>query len=172
MSAVLTRRLTGLALLAAVLLVGCPHRPAEPAVSESPSTTMQPRTAAMGTPVQDGGLTFVVNGIRLAPSISSDGRRLTADGRYVIVWLTVINSGDNHQTYRAESQQLIVDGRRYVYAADPTTMLGRNPSAALDPGDRIDAFVAFDIPDSARPSGIELHAAPGTVGAVVELNAA
>jgi archaellum component FlaG (FlaF/FlaG flagellin family) len=172
MGAVLTRGMTGLALLTSVLLVGCSHRPAESALPEKPSTTTQQRTATMGTPVHDDGMTFVVNGIRLAPSISSNARRLTADGRYVIVWLTVTNSGDDHLSYDAGSQQLVVDGRRYRYAIEPTTMLGRNPTAQLDPGVRIDAYVAYDIPDGARPSGIELHAAPGTVGAEVNLSAA
>jgi hypothetical protein len=125
----------------------------------------------MGTPVRDGGLEFIVNGVRLGPSISSDHVRYQAQGRYVVVGLSVTNVGDRPETYMAIDQKLIVDGKQYDYAAEPTTLLNTNATSQINPGIGIRALIAYDIPAGTRPGSIELHSAKGTPGVAVDLAA-
>jgi hypothetical protein len=125
----------------------------------------------MGTPVRDGGLEFIVNGVRLGPWISSDQASYTAHGRYVVVGLSVTNVGDQPETYMAIDQKLIVDGKQYDYAAEPTILLHTNATAQINPGIGISVLIAYDVPAGTRPGSIELHGAAGTSGVVVDLAA-
>ena len=102
-----------LAVLLAGLLAGCSGGPGEEVSPEAPSITAASPPPTMGTPVRDGGLQFIVNGVRLGPSISSDHARYEAHGRYVVIGLSVTNIGDQPETYMAIDQKLIVDGKQY-----------------------------------------------------------
>ena len=69
------RRMIWPAVLLAGLLAGCSGGPGEGVSPEAPSITAASPPPTMGTPVRDGGLEFIVNGVRLGPSISSDHAR-------------------------------------------------------------------------------------------------
>ena len=68
------------AVVLAGLLVGCAGGQREASSPEVPSSTAASPPPAMGTPVRDGGLEFVVKGMRLGPSISSNAVSFTAHG--------------------------------------------------------------------------------------------
>jgi hypothetical protein len=159
------------AVLLAGLLAGCSGGPGEAVSPEAPSRTAASPPPTMGTPVRDGGLEFIVNGVRLGPSISSDHAIYKAHGRYVVVGLSVTNVGDQPETYMAIDQKLIVDGKRYDYAAEPTTLLDTNATSLINPGIGISALIAYDVPAGTRPGSIELHGAAGTPGVDVDLAA-
>jgi len=158
------------AVVLAGLLAGCAGGQREATSPEVPSSTTASPPPAMGTPVRDGELQFVVKGVRLGPSISSNDVSYTAHGRYAAIGLSVTNIGDQPAGYQAIDQKLIVDGTRYDYAAAPTNVLTGNATAQINPGVGIDTLIAYDIPAGARPERIELHGAPGTPGVVVELS--
>ena len=159
------------AVLLAGLLAGCSGGPGEAVSPQAPSTTAARPPPTMGTPVRDGGLEFIVNGVRLGPSISSDHTSYTAHGRYVVVGLSVTNVGDQPETYMAIDQKLIVDGKQYDYAAEPTILLNTNATSQINPGIGISVLIAYDVPAGTRPGSIELHGAAGTSGVVVDLAA-
>lgn len=159
------------AVLLAGLLVGCSGGPREAVSPEAPSTTAPSPPPTMGTPVRDGGLEFIVYGVRLGPSISSDPTSYKPHGRYVVVRLSVTNVGDQPETYRAIDQKLIVDGRQYDYAAEPTILLNTNATSQINPGISISVLIAYDVPAGTRPGSIELHGAAGTPGVDVDLAA-
>jgi Domain of unknown function (DUF4352) len=159
------------AVLLAGLLAGCSGGPGEAVSPEAPSTTAARPPPTMGMPVRDGGLEFIVYGVRLAPSISSDHTSYRAHGRYVLVRLSVTNVGDQPETYMAIDQKLIVDGKQYDYAAEPTILLDPNATSQITPGINITVLIAYDVPAGTRPGSIELHRAAGTPGVVVDLAA-
>jgi len=159
------------AVLLAGLLAGCSGAPGEEISSKAPSITAASPSPTMGTSVRDGGLEFIVNGVRLGPSISSDHTRYEAHGRYVVVGLSVTNVGDQPETYMAIDQKLIVDGKQYDYAAEPTIALNTNATSQINPGIGISALIAYDVPAGTRPGSIELHGAAGTPGVDVDLAA-
>src|SRR4029077_19475882 len=123
------RRMIWPAVLLAGLLAGCSGGPGEAVSPEAPSTKPASRPPTMGTPVRDGGLEFIVNGVRLGPSISSDHASFKAHGRYVVVGLSVTNVGDQPETYMAIDQKLIADGKQYDYTAEPTILLNTNATS-------------------------------------------
>jgi hypothetical protein len=124
----------------------------------------------MGTPVRDGALEFIVNGVRLGPSISSDHASYKAHGRYVVVGLSVTNVGDQPETYMAIDQKLIVDGKQYDYAAEPTILRDTNATSLINPAS-VSVADRVRRPAGTRPSSIELHGAAGTPGVNVDLAA-
>jgi hypothetical protein len=157
------------AVVLAGLLAACAGGP-QATSPEAPSSTAAGPPPAMGTPVRDGGLEFVVKGVRLGPSISSDHTSYTAHGRYAAIGLSVTNIGDQPASYKAVDRKLNVDGTRYDYAAAPTSLLTGNATSQIVPGVGIDTLIAYDIPAGTRPESIELHGAPGTPGVEVELS--
>ena len=159
------------AVLLAGLLAGCSGAPGDAVSPEAPSRTAASPPPTMGTPVRDGGLEFIVYGVRLGPSISSAHAIYKAHGRYVVVGLSVTNVGDQPETYMAIDQKLIVDGKRYDYAAEPTILLDTNATSLINPGIGISALIAYDVPAGTRPGSIELHGAAGTPGVDVDLAA-
>jgi Domain of unknown function (DUF4352) len=159
------------AVLLAGLLASCSGGAGDEVSPEAPSRTAVSPPPTMGTPVRDGGLEFIVNGVRLGPSISSDHTRYQAHGRYVVVGLSVTNVGDQPETYTAIDQKLIVDGKQYDYAAEPTILLNTNATSQINPSMGIKALIAYDVPAGTRPGSIELHGKPGTPGVDVDLAA-
>ena len=159
------------AVLLVGLLAGCSDGPGEAVSPEAPSTTAVRPPPTMGTPVRDGGLQFIVNGVRLGPSISSEHTRYKAHGRYVVVGLSVTNVGDQPETYMAIDQKLIVDGKQYDYAPEATILLDTNATSQINPGIGISVLIAYDVPAGTRPGSIELHGAAGTPGVDVDLAA-
>jgi len=174
------RRLVCAVATAIVLLVGCSHGAGTDEISNSVKQSMQekfdtiapsgsnaPTAAAaappgtIGSPVRDGAFEFVVRGMKRASSITSptwlDYMHADALGEFIIVDLWVTNVGNQQATYMGITQKLIVGGKQYTYAGEPTFMLNDNATSAVNPGTGIDTEIAFDVPAGSQPSSIELH---------------
>jgi outer membrane murein-binding lipoprotein Lpp len=174
------RRLVCAVATAIVLLVGCSHGAGTDEISNSVKQSMQdkfdtiaPRgrnaptagaaapPATIGSPVRDGAFEFVVRGMKRASSITSptwlDYMHADAQGEFIIVDLWVTNVGNQQATYMGITQKLIVGGKQYTYAGEPTFMLNDNATSAVNPGTGIDTEIAFDVPADSQPSSIELH---------------
>ncbi len=158
--------------LTAVLLTGCAggatpvHQP-----DVTTSTPVAKPAPTMGTPVHDGAFQFVVSGVRTGPSVSSAQAISKATGRYAVIGMSLTNTGDRPEPYEPLDQTLIVEGKRYSYAPEPTALLNSAMTSPIEPGSRVNAAIAYDIPLGTRPDGIELHGAAGTPGVYVDLNA-
>jgi hypothetical protein len=68
------------------------------------------------------------------------------------------------------NQKLIIDGKQYTYADQPTFALNSNAIERINPGIGIDTEVAFDVPVGAQPSSVELHDTTVSSGVYVKLS--
>jgi cytoskeletal protein RodZ len=137
--------------------------------TESPteSPTAPSGSGAQGT---DGGLTFAVTGVETAPSVQYQDAPVekTAQGEFVIVHMTVLNSGAEPATFLGTYQKLNAGGITY-YIDDEATFYVGGGLAELAPGDQADVALAFDVPPGTTPESIELHADPMGSGVQVPL---
>jgi len=116
---------------------------------------------AIGDPVRDGNLEFVVDSVRCG--VDSVGRSLfrqTATGQYCVVSLSVRNVKNEPRTFSIVNQKLR-DGDREFSASIVATM-AENGSAdlintELNPEQSAEGVLVFDVPDSVRPDYLELH---------------
>jgi hypothetical protein len=93
---------------------------------------------------------------------------MTAQGEYIVVHLTVTNTGAEPATFIGMNQKLNAGGITYYVDDEATFYVGGN-LAELAPGDQADVAVAFDVPPGTTPESIELHDDPMGPGVVVPL---
>jgi Domain of unknown function (DUF4352)/Protein of unknown function (DUF2510) len=134
--------------------------------SESPTTA-----SGSGPQASDGGLTFAVTGVETAPSVKYQDAPVekTAQGEYLVVHLTVSNSGDGPGTYLGTLQKLKAGGTTYDIDDEATAYLD-GTWADLNPGDSADIAIAFDVPPETSPESLELHGDPMGAGVEVPLS--
>jgi hypothetical protein len=92
----------------------------------------------------------------------------TAQGEFVIVHMTVTNTGAEPATFLGTYQKLNAGGTTY-YIDDEATFYVGGGLAELAPGGQADVSVAFDVPPGTTPESIELHADPMGSGVQVPL---
>lgn len=116
----------------------------------------------------DGALAFSVDSVEVTPSVSSADFPVdkTAVGEFVVVHMSVTNTGDEPATFLGTFQKLTAGGEVYSID-DEATFYAGGSLAELNPGDRADVAVVFDVPPGTDPEAIELHADP--LGAGVEV---
>jgi hypothetical protein len=131
--------------------------------SESPTTA-----SGSGPQASDGGLTFAVTGVETAPSVQYQDAPVekTAQGEFLIVHLTVLNSGDAQGTFLATLQKLKAGGTTYNIDDEATAYLN-GTWADLNPGDTAEVAIAFDVPPGTSAESLEVHGEP--IGAGVEV---
>lgn len=126
----------------------------------APTTPDAPKLAGIGTPVRDGKFEFTVSAVEPGvPSIGTDPLEQRAQGKFVLVRLTVSNTGDKAQTFNQSSQKL-VDNQGRQLSSDPSAAIylgDQNFLAQINPGNKIDGVLVFDIPVDAVPKTLELH---------------
>jgi len=134
--------------------------------SESPTTA-----SGSGPQASDGGLTFTVTGTETAPSVQNQDAPVekTAQGEFLIVHMTVLNSGDAQTTYLGTLQKLKAGGTVYSIDDEATFYLNGGP-AELNPGDTADVAIAFDVPPGTTPDSLEVHGDPVSAGVDVPLS--
>jgi hypothetical protein len=93
----------------------------------------------------------------------------TAQGEFVIVHLTVLNSGDQPVTYLGTLQKLKAGGATYSIDDEATFYLNGG-LAELNPGDSADVAIAFDVPPGTTPESLEAHGDPISAGVDVPLS--
>ena len=126
------------------------------------TATESPTTASGSGPQgTDAGLTFAVTGVETAPSVQSQDAPVeqTAQGEYLIVHLTVLNSGDQPGTFVGTFQKLKAGGTTYSID-DVATAYLNGTVAQLNPGDTSDLAIAFDVPPGTAPESLEAHGDP------------
>jgi hypothetical protein len=134
--------------------------------SESPTTA-----SGSGAQATDGGLTFAVTGTEIAPTVQYQDAPVekTAQGEFVIVHMTVLNSGDAQGTFLATLQKLKAGGTTYLIDDEATAYLN-GTWADLNAGDTADVAIAFDVPPGTTPESLEVHGDPVSAGVEVPLS--
>lgn len=154
-----------------------PSATSNPATTSSsavtPTTSAAPAAAGLNQPVRDGKFEFVVTGMRTAKTVgdpSNEYMQATAQGEYVVVSMTVRNIGDESQAFFAENQKM-KDANGREYSPDSTADMYMNSAIQTDinPGNQVQAQVAFDVPSGTRPYQIEVHDSAFSGGATVDL---
>lgn len=133
------------------------------------------KTAGLNTPVRDGKFEFTVTGVESGLSEVGDNPYLTeqAQGQFVVVTLTVSNTGDKPQSF-SPSEQKLKDSQGRTFESDSTAQiaLGDTDIAVWDsinPGNSVDVKLVFDMPKDATAQSLELHDSMFSDGVTVNL---
>jgi Domain of unknown function (DUF4352)/Protein kinase domain len=169
------RRLLGAAaVLVALLALGSLLDGRErPAGREGGGGRERAAAAGVGRPARDGQFEFVVRSVRcglrrLGPELA----RQTPQGRFCLVALRVANVGAEARDFAAGHQRLLgPDGSRHAVDGAATAANGspRLLYSPVNPGNRIEGTLVFDVPAGMRPARIELHDSPFSRGVTVTL---
>jgi hypothetical protein len=144
------------------------------ATTSSKSTetpTESPTSVASAGAVTDGNFTFEVTGVETAPSVKYGDAPVekTAQGEFLIVHMTVTDTGAMSATFLGTLQKLKAGGTTYSIDDEATSYLGGGV-ADTKPGDTKDVAIAFDVPPGTTPDSIELHGDPISSGVEVPLS--
>ena len=128
----------------------------------------------LGDPVRDGQFEFVVRSVDCgAGSVGQGVARKQAQDQFCLVAFEVENSGTEGRTFGGGQQFLFdSDGNRHDPDLDATARHegdGRLWSSHLNPGQRLEGTLVYDVPRSVTPSRVELHDGLFSGGATVEL---
>ncbi|GAC1644343.1 MAG: hypothetical protein NVS4B6_17340 [Mycobacterium sp.] len=134
--------------------------------SESPAPA-----SGSGPRASDGSITFALTGTETAASVKSQDApaERNAQGQYVIVHLTVSNTGDKPATFVGTFQKLKAGGSTYSID-DVATAYLNGTVAQLNPGDNSKVAIAFDVPAGTTPDSLEVHGDSTGAGAEVPLS--
>lgn len=141
----------------------------------TPSESRQTSTAApqpgIGQEVRDGKFAFNVHGVSTSKTVGATDDLKTAQGTYVVVSMTVTNTGNRSQGYYGNNQKLI-DSSGREFSPDGLADIAMNgdlDGTDVNPGNHIDVRVAFDVPDGTKPAQLILHDSAYSGGVKVDL---
>jgi Domain of unknown function (DUF4352) len=127
----------------------------------------------LGDPVQDGQFEFVVRSVACGTrSVGQGLARKRALAQFCLVDLRVENTGTEGRAFAGGSQYLFDDaGKRHDPDLDATVRHGdgRLLSTHLNPGQRLEGTLVYDVPDPVQLARVELHDGPFSGGASVVL---
>ena len=132
------------------------------------------RTPIGTTATDDNSFTFTIASVKCGiASVGSEILGSAAQGQYCAVDLTVENVGDKPEYFFADAQKAF-DAEGREFSPDTTAMIYGNESSdvwmtEINPGNKINGLVYFDIPADASIDYFEFHASSWSVG--VELAA-
>ena len=144
---------------------------AEPA---APSSAVAASVApTIGTSVRDGKFEFVVTKVGAGvPSIGTDVIGTKAQGKFVLIDVTIKNIGDQPQTFFGSSTKAF-DGAGKQYAPDDSAAIYLPDSNSfitpVNPGNTVTGTLVFDVPKEASLTSIELHDSAFSDGVTVGL---
>jgi Protein kinase domain/Domain of unknown function (DUF4352) len=171
------RRLVGGAVLVVVLLLlanglGDRERPAgrDRTAGQAGRT---PTTPGLRQPARDGQFEFVVRSVRCGlRRVGPELARRTPQGRFCLVAVGVANVGTEARHFAADQQRLFgADGRRHSVDGAATAVGGgiRLLHVLVNPGNRVEGTLVYDVPPRMRPARMELHDSPFSRGVTVDL---
>lgn len=130
----------------------------------------------VGREYRDGKFAFTVTKIKKGVRRVGDqyvGR--TAQGQFVLVYVTVVNIGDQARTFDSGSQKLTdAEDRQFDADTEAIIALGDESKAFLEdinPGNGVHGILVFDVPTGVRLTSLELHDSPFSGGVTVPLRA-
>jgi hypothetical protein len=130
-------------------------------------------TPGIREPARDGQFEFVVRSVRCGlRRVGPEPARQTPQGRFCLVAVSVANVGTEARDFAAGQQRLLgADGRRHSVDAAATAATGsvRLLHSLVNPGNRIEGTLVYDVPPRTRPARLELHDSPLSRGVTVDL---
>jgi Protein kinase domain/Domain of unknown function (DUF4352) len=132
------------------------------------------RRPGLGDPVRDGQFEFVVRSVACGKGSGGEGiTHKPALEQFCLLRLEVENTGREGRTFGAGQQFLFDDaGNRHDPDLDATVRHGghgRLLSTHLNPGQRLEGTLVYDVPDGIVLDRAELHDGPFSGGVSVEL---
>lgn len=139
--------------------------------TQTQTRTESPTATAGSGHATDSGITFAVGSLEHAPIVTYQDASVekTAQGEYIIVHMTVLNSGDAPATFLGTLQKLKAGGTTYPIDDEATFYLNGG-LAELNPGDQADVGLAFDVPPGSVPETLEVHGDPVSPGVDLPLS--
>jgi hypothetical protein len=135
-----------------------------PSSAAAPSTEAQ--APAPGTGATDGPLTFAVTSVESGPTVSDPSNEFltkNAQGEFIVVHLTVQNTGGDPGQFLGTFQKLKAAGQVYSIDDEATFYVGGG-FVDIPAGGQVDVGLAYDVPPGTVPETIELHADPTSPG--------
>jgi serine/threonine protein kinase len=130
-------------------------------------------TPGIRQPARDGQFEFVVRSVRCGlRRVGPELARQTPQGRFCLVAVGVANVGTEARDFDAGQQRLFgADGRRHSVDAAATAANGgvRLLHSLVNPGNRIQGTLVYDVPPRTRPARLELHDSALSRGVTVDL---
>lgn len=137
--------------------------PAGDSGSAAGGDTGSESTAGIGQAVSSGDMQFTVTGKHTSDTLGSGALATTAQGKYVIIDLTVKNTGDSPGTFNAGPAQVAYDtqGRQYE-TSDDAMMSGDSADEnsflqQLNPGQSEQGRLVYDVPQSVNLVKVDLQ---------------
>ena len=127
----------------------------------------------IGDKAADGKFTFVVTGVRDGgTTIGDDFLSTDAQGRFVLVDVTVKNTGDEAQTMFGDDNVLLDSrGREFSFDSEAALYLDQDAwMEEINPGNSTSATMVFDVPKNVDPTQIRLHDSMFSNGVTVDLS--
>jgi hypothetical protein len=170
------RRLVGGIAVAVVLLVlanGLGDRDRSAGRDRQAGRAGAAAAPGMREPARDGQFEFVVRSVRCGlRRVGPELARRTPQGRFCLVAVSVANVGTDARDFAADQQRLFgADGRRHSVDAAATVANGGLGllHILVNPGNRVEGTLVYDVPPRMRPARLELHDSPFSRGVTVDL---
>lgn len=150
--------------------------PAAPTgVNEKTTTKRASPAPGLNTAARDGKFEFVVTGVEPGLQSVGDNPYLTeeAQGQFVIVSMTVQNTSDEPKGFSPSDQKLF-DSQGRSFEPSPTAQIALGGSDIpvwdnINPGNKVNVKIVYDMPKNAVPASIELHDSAFAGGVKVSL---
>jgi Domain of unknown function (DUF4352) len=164
---------------AAVLGAGSSKSASPAPAASAPDSTQAPPPAAkkvvngIGREYRDGKFAFTVTRVKKGVHrVGDQYTGQTAQGQYVLVYVTVRNIGTEASTFDNSSQKLTdVQGRNFdtdtvatISMADANAFL-----KDINPGNGVNGILVYDVPRGTRLKSIDLHDSMFSGGVTVPL---
>ena len=136
-----------------------------PGWGSEPTAPPTETQAPAGGESVDGPLAFTLTGVETGNTVTSTDAPVekTAQGEYVVVRLTVHNTGDAPAQFLGTLQRLHAGGTTYNIDDEATFYVGGG-FVEIPPGGEAVVGVAFDVPPGTVGEAIELHFDPLSPG--------
>jgi len=131
----------------------------------------------IGETYRDGKFSFTVTKVKKGVRrVGNEYLGQTAQGQFVLVYVTVRNTGDRARTFDAGNQKLIdTSGREFQADSEAVIAMGEESKSFLEeinPGNGVNGILVFDVPRDVKIKSIELHDSMFSGGVTVPLGGA
>jgi Protein of unknown function (DUF2510)/Domain of unknown function (DUF4352) len=135
-----------------------------------PTSPTSETDAPVGGESVDGPLSFTLAGVETGSTVSSTEAPVekTAQGEYIVVRMSVVNTGDAPAQFLGTLQKLNAGGTTYNIDDEATFYVGGG-YVEIPPGGEALVGVAYDVPPGTVAESIELHFDPVSPGVQLPL---
>ncbi|MGV1089210.1 MAG: DUF4352 domain-containing protein [Mycobacterium sp.] len=146
-----------------------------PASASGGSPTKAASPTSPGAAVRDGGFEFTVldtQRVQRVGDVNSPGLSIDAHGVFVVITLSIRNTGDAPNTF-LDRDQTLVDNRGNEYAVSNAADIYGNlnvRSTRMAPGEALTVHIAFDVPSDAVARTLILRGSSSSNGVALALS--